>query len=190
VALIEGTQNAAEALEPPAQYCRKKSDMNKSLKKNPLFTRFAKAASLAAVILLGVVSSASATEGTASALGFYTETKGGTCQSNICVALFKKVAAGQTLIVTNVSCNLGMGSTGTPVSLSLNTFVNSSTDPVGPTTHLTPAQTGEILGNRTFASNDQVLHVFGSGRIPRILFFAGATALSQECTIAGQLRKS
>ena len=163
--------------------------MSASMKLSSLIVRRMWNRALLACVSLGVAASASATEGSTTANGFITQTKGGRCTNNICEAFFDAIPAGQNLLVTHASCKaIGTGANGV---LALTLSVKADGEIVGPTTHLTPIRTGSISNNKVFVSSVNVLHVVKSGQTLRALFFAAdSPALDLECTIAGQLLKA
>lgn len=121
--------------------------INVSTKNAPIMQSLRVGALLVGLVL-GASGSALALERSTTANGFTTQTKEGTCLNNVCEVIFDAVPAGKNLLATHASCKgIGTGENGV-LSMSLN--VKAGNANVGPTTHLTPVQTGSLSNNKVF----------------------------------------
>ena len=120
----------------------------------------------------------------------YTDSVSLTCSTEVvCQVEFHAVPAGKFLLVSNVTCNVGMNAAGTLERAKLaRRFVEADEKVTSPFTHLTPALLSESPTRKFFQSNDTARHPFTAGQVP-VVSISAATGrfVSAECSIFGTL---
>jgi len=116
----------------------------------------------------------------------YTDSISLTCSTEVvCQVQFHPVPEGKFLLVTNVTCNIGMNANGSIERAKLaRRFVTADERVMSPFTHLTPALISDSTTRKFFQSNDPARHPFTSGQTP-VVSISAATGrfVSAECSI-------
>jgi hypothetical protein len=101
--------------------------------------------------------------------------------------MFNVIPAGKQLLITDVSCSVGVSSSGQPINLAIASLMTMGTDRM---THIPSIRTNTIGAGEAgdYTVSGAVKHIFKSGERPLVRLVPSTTGgFGGHCTIAGKI---